>query len=122
MNNPNVGKVGKHFSKDYQPEKTGRRKNVFKKTQKDYDMSLDDMRQMLTDLLSMSSSELKKIVKDKNAPAFKLVIAAAINESIKKGNWTQVNYMADRLFGKALEKHEIDTPQGLVIEFRNQTK
>jgi hypothetical protein len=116
--------IGKEtrFSSTNQPENVGRKRNIFKDTQKNYDMSIEDMRQMLIDLLSLKPEELKELIQNKETPAFKLVIASAIIDSIKKGNWTQVNYMADRLFGRTTEKHEITTPEGLIIEFKNLSK
>lgn len=118
MNNPNLPKIGKRFSKDYQPnhENTGRKRNVFKEIQKGYELSLDDVIQLLTDLLSLSIEELKDLVHDKKAPALKLVLASAVMTSIKSGNWTQVIYMLDRLFGKSVERKEIKSEISMDIK------
>ena len=109
-NNPKLAEVSKstQFSSDNQPPNAGRKRNVFKDTQKDYELSLDDMRQMMTDLLSLNAEELKAVTQDKTSPVFKIVIATAIIGCIKTGNWTQVNYMADRLFGKAQENVKVN--------------
>lgn len=112
---PEIGQATQ-FSSENQPANNGRKRNVFKETQKDYELSLDDMRQMMTDLLSLDPDQLKEIVQDKSVPVFKVVIASAIMKSIKEGNWTQVNYMADRLFGKATEKHELTGADGSFIK------
>lgn len=108
----NIRNIGQEtrFSSTNQPLNSGRKRNVFKDTQKNYEISLDDMRQMLTDLLSLNIEGLKAVVQDDNSPVFKIVIATAIKNCIKSGNWTQVNYMVDRLFGKSQEN---------VIEFKN---
>ena len=103
MNNPELPNIGKKFSSDYQPENAGRKKNRFKQIQNDFELSIDDMRQVITDLLSMSPEEIKALKDNKEEPAYRLVIASAIFNCIKTGNWTQVNYMFDRLFGKATE-------------------
>lgn len=119
--NPEIGKLTQ-FTSENQPENAGRKKNRFKETQKDYDLSLDDMRQMMMDLLSMKPQELKELLTNEDEPIFKHVIAKAIIKSGEQGNWTQVNYMADRLFGKATEKHEltgkdgVDLPISIIIK------
>ena len=113
MPNPEnlIGK-GNRFSKDNQPENAGRKKNRFKQIQNDFELSIDDMRQVIKDLLSMSPEEIKALKDNKEEPAYRLVIASAIFNCIKTGNWTQVNYMFDRLFGRATEKHELTGKDG----------
>jgi len=113
------------FSSTNQPPNAGRKRNVFKDTQKDYELSLDDMRQMMTDLLSLNAEELKAVTQDKTSPVFKIVIATAIIKCIREGNWTQVNYMADRLFGRSKEtiehtgKKGSDLPIKIIIQGHN---
>ena len=80
------------------------------------------MRQVIQDILSMSIEEIKALKDNKNEPAYRLAIASAVAGCIQSGNWTQINYMFDRLFGKATERHELKTPEGIVIEFVNRTK
>jgi hypothetical protein len=110
MSNPEIANIGKKFTSEYQPNNTGRRKNRFKQTQNDFELSIEDMRQVITDMLSMSPEEIKALKDNKEEPAYRLVIASAIFNCIKTGNWSQVNYMFDRLFGKA--KENIDLTSG----------
>ena len=123
-NNPRLDEVRKatQFSSKNQPENTGRKKNRFKQIQNDFELSMDDMRQVIQDILSMSEKEIKALKENKEEPAYRLAIASAVAGCIKSGNWTQINYMFDRLFGKATEKKEIDVPQGIEITYTNKTK
>jgi hypothetical protein len=112
--NPQIGIEGQktQFSKEHQPENAGRKKNRFKQIQNDFELSIEDMRQVITDMLSMSSEEIKALKDNKEEPAYRLVIASAIFNCIKTGNWTQVNYMFDRLFGKSVEAHRMVDEKG----------
>ena len=107
MPNPeNVIGKGNRFSSTNQPTNPGKKKNRFKQIQNDYELSIDDMRQVIQDILSMSKDEIIKLRDNKKEPAYRLAIASAVVSCIKSGNWTQINYMFDRLFGKAKEFHE----------------
>jgi hypothetical protein len=114
IGNPNIAEAGKltQFSSENQPGIQGKKKNRFKQIQNDFELSIDDMRQVITDLLSMSPEEIKALKDNKEEPAYRLVIASAIFNCIKTGNWSQVNYMFDRLFGKAKETHELTGKDG----------
>lgn len=117
MPNPEnlIGK-GNRFSSDNQPNNVGRKKNIFKEIQSNFELSIDDMRQVIQDILSMSIDEIKQLKDNKNEPAFRLAIASAIFQCIKSGNWTQINYMFDRLFGKPVEHKEIKVDEFLDIK------
>jgi hypothetical protein len=108
-NNPRLSEVSKdtQFSSENQPENPGRKRNRFKEIQLDYELSINDMRQVIQDILSMNIEEIKELAKDRSEPAYRLAIASAIAGCIKSGNWTQINYMFDRLFGKAIEAHRM---------------
>lgn len=120
--NPNITEIGKKFTSEYQPENAGRKKNIFKEIQKDFDLSIDDTRQVIKDVLSMSIDDIVKLKDDKSEPAYRLAIASAVLGCIKSGNWTQINYMFDRLFGKATESHRFtdkndnDLPVQIIIK------
>lgn len=108
-NNPRLDEVRKatQFSSENQPGNAGRKKNRFKQIQNDFELSMDDMRQVIQDILSMSEKEIKALKENKEEPAYRLAIASAVAGCIKSGNWTQINYMFDRLFGKSVESHRM---------------
>ena len=128
MNNPDLGKVGKHFSSEYQPENTGRKKNRFKQIQNDFELSLDDMKQVINDILSMTDIERQDVIDSDTEPGYRKAIASAVKGCIKSSNWTQINYMFDRLFGKAVEAHRLvnkdneDIPLTIKTEEENRIK
>ena len=112
--NPNIKESGKKFSKDYQPPKgnNGRPKNVFKRYHELFECSAEDVTAVLTELISQSVEELRAIAKDKNTPALRSCIATAVLKDKENGNLAAVNFLTERLFGKAVQRTEqvnIDT-------------
>lgn len=98
---------GKKFSSEYQPENNnGRPKNVFKKYHGMFECSAADVAAVLTELISQSEADLKKIANDKDTPALRSCIASAVLKDKENGTFTAMNFLAERLFGKAVQKTE----------------
>ena len=124
VGNPNIVLAGEktRFSENNQPDNSGRKKNIFRETQKNFDISLEDLQQVLKDLLSATAFDLKQLAKeiknpDSKEPMLRLAVASAIITSVKAGNLTQINNMLDRLFGKAEEVKKIIGDQERPIQF-----
>lgn len=104
--NPNITNVGKKFSKDYQPEKNGRPRNVFTKYHGMFECSVKDVEAVLTELISLSVEELQDIARDKKTEALRSCIAQAIISDRKLGSLNGVNFLISRLFGSTVQKVE----------------
>lgn len=118
--NPNIAKIGKKFSKDYQPKNNGRPVNRFKELQGQYELSSDDIRNLIAELMNLDVVDLKDIIKNPSTPVLKASLAAAIVGSLKKGNLDAITIMLDRSFGKPTQKTEasvsITAPPNLIIQ------
>ena len=99
-------KKGKRFSSDYQPEKNGRPKNVFSHLHGLYEVSRADIEALLTELTCLSKIELQSVAHDPNTPAVRAIIAASLLRDAKAGSTYSVDFLFDRLFGKAVQKTE----------------
>ena len=104
--NPNIKDAGKKFSSEYQPEKNGRPKNVFRHLVGQYDISREDIEALLTELSSLSKTELQSVSNDPNTPAVRAIIASALLRDNKNGSTYSVEFLFDRLFGRAVQKTE----------------
>jgi len=92
--------VGRRFSSSYQPNNTGRKRNVLKKYEQEFEMSKTDIENLITHLLSLSMTELMNIVKDKSSSVIELSFASAVMRSIKKGEIDTLETMLNRKIGK----------------------
>lgn len=104
--NPNIREQGKRFSSEYQPEKNGRPKNVFRYLVGQYAISREDIEALLMELSSLSKSDLQRVKTDPNTPAVRAIIASALLRDNKNGSIYSVEFLLDRLFGRAVQKME----------------
>lgn len=91
---------GRQFSSTYQPEKSGRKKNVLKHLIGEYDLSSQDVNALHSKLLSLSFEELKRLVADPNTSVIEIAFASGIIRDIKKGHVEVVETMLNRSIGR----------------------
>lgn len=104
--NPNIKNHAKKFSKDYQPAKNGRPKNVFKQFHGLYEVSRADVEAVLMELISKSPDELQTIKNDRNTVALRAIIAAVLIEDKRNGRTHGIDFLISRLFGSVVQKVE----------------
>jgi transcriptional regulator of heat shock response len=126
----------KDFSKENQPKKRGRPKNVFGPLAKENNLSLDDIRKIYKNILTTDSNKLNTIaekfptsftkatidvfkqemfgtltgkqfvIKDKNGDKI-------VQERVK--SYHMVEYMLERIFGKTVQSMDINTSGSMDI-------
>lgn len=101
MANKDIAKIGKRFSKDYQPKNNGRPVNRFKHLHGQYECSADDVDAVIKELLNADKSELMQIIKDPDTATLRYAIASALINDTKKGALTAIQFLLERQFGKA---------------------
>ncbi|GAB6391365.1 MAG: hypothetical protein MdMp014T_0738 [Treponematales bacterium] len=112
MANANLQK-GRHFSREYQPAKRGRRPALLKKYFKDAGVSLPDIRAAGTNLLCMPLSEVRALKKSADEqPTLVSVIAAALIRDYERGTLDSFNDLCDRIWGKPQALLEVSEKRG----------
>jgi Ca2+-binding EF-hand superfamily protein len=104
--------VNTQFSSSNQPNNPGRKKNIIKQYIKDYDVSLDDIKAMITNLIFVYTPDeinnfLKEKDKDKKPSIGVIMILKALMVGMETGsleNWVILMY---RAYGKASQKMDI---------------
>lgn len=126
MTNPNFDpNIGKKFTSDYQPENAGRKKNLFSWLKEEYSLSQSDVNNII-DYLSLypfeKYDELVKKVKDKDESLHGMPkILADFILAYDKAKLDDIIKIL-KASGKASDKTELTTPEGIEIIFRNKTK
>jgi len=77
---------GKQFTSEYQPRRNGRRKKIVNVLNRDYHLSIDDARAVVSYALTSPLSELKDRTQDETTPTYMLAVIASIRQLIKKGS------------------------------------
>lgn len=120
MSNPNISEYGKdtRFSSTNQPENSGRKKNRFKHLKGEYELSAEDVNNIVQYVASLNPDELKELTSDKKTPVIILAYATAAYNAIKKGELNQLETMLNRSIGKPSENVNLTTklPVKIVIE------
>lgn len=114
MNNPNISKQGKKFSKDYQPENSGRKLSRIKQFAKESDLSEEDVSRSIQLIIDMNESELDFFIKDVTNPILLRGFAGALSEEVKRNGLQNIMMLLDRAHGKPKEK--ITMPDGLSVK------
>jgi len=122
MNKLDNLKKGKKFSKDRQPDRSrvGRKTNVFTKFANKYDLSKTDVKNVINLVLSKNTTELEKMMKDKETSALLLAFISASITAIKKGDTRSIEYMLDRSIGKVADKLDLSADAKVRIEISKE--
>jgi hypothetical protein len=107
----NIAELGKktRFSKKNQPKSPGRRPNRFAHLKDTYELSSQDVGNLIGKLLSLKLSELNKIILDKDTTMLEKAFARAVKEAAQKGTLYQVEQMLNRKIGKVPNNVDITT-------------
>lgn len=101
------GATGKRFSSTNQPPNAGRKKNVFKKFKEKFDLSADDVDNIVEYLLSQPLEKLVEIMKDPKQTVIVVNFASAVLAGIKAGDLDAIEKLLNRKIGKPKEKIEL---------------
>ena len=100
--------AGVKFSSTNQPKNAGRKKNVFKKFKDKFNLSSDDVNNIIEYLLSLPLQKLQEIIKDEKQSVIVVNFATAILTGVKSGSLYSINQLLDRKIGKPKETIEFN--------------
>ncbi len=108
---------GKKFSSGNQPENRGRRPSVIDKYIRENRVSLDDIRTLVSSLMSYNAEEIQAILKDKKdkPPVAALLILKAIMTDIDYGRLDNFVILSDRVFGKPTQSIDLNAAGNMNI-------
>jgi hypothetical protein len=118
---------GKKFSSDYQPENPGRPKNYFTYLKSDNMLSQNDLDNIVNHISNLSIEEVDRLLTliktQRNAEEVRKMplLYYKILEGMMKAKTNDILAFM-KMSGKASEKHEISSPEGIEIIYRNKTK
>jgi hypothetical protein len=117
MSNPNIAEIGKKFSSDYQPEKTGRKRNLFNYLKEDYELSQNDLDNVVNHVCTLPLEEVDRLLSliknNRNAEEVRkmpLLYYKILEGMVKAKTNDILQFM--KMSGKASEKHEITGKDG----------
>lgn len=62
MSNPNIAEIGKKFSSEYQPENSGRKRNLFNYLKEDYSLSQSDLDNIVNHISTLPLEEVDRLL------------------------------------------------------------
>ncbi len=107
--NPNLAEdsKGTRFSSDNQPLNRGRKPKIYN-VLKELGYSQDDIRIAFNEIAFYTEAQLQELYDNEEAPAITKVVAKALQNAIKSGNYSQVKDILEQLIGRAKETKEIN--------------
>lgn len=102
---PSIGK-NTQFSSENQPEKRGRRKNIYT-VLRETGYSAHDIRLAFGEMAWHAEEEIKAIKNDPTKPIIARIVAKQFLEALKGGNYLKVKEIIEQVIGKANAKQEI---------------
>lgn len=107
MSNPRLGeyakKAGTQFSSTYQPGNAGRKPNAIRAYIKENDLSAQDVRSAISNLVTLTDDQLMDVANDKKAPVLLRGFARALIKEIKDSGLANMETLITRAFGKPTE-------------------
>jgi hypothetical protein len=127
--NQEIYKYGEatQFSKENQPERNGRPKNYFNYLKEDNMLSQNDLDNIVNHISLLPIEEVDRLLMliktQRNAEEVRKMplLYYKILEGMMKAKTNDILAFM-KMSGKASEKHEISTPEGIEIIYRNKTK
>lgn len=101
--NPNTENL-KPFTKTHRPKNPGRKPSKLKKYIKENNLGTKDIQLLSSNLTNMSIEELKALVQDKTKPIILVGAASAMLKDFTKGQFSCIQWLTDRAYGKPTEK------------------
>ncbi len=99
-------KKGKKFTKEYQPENTGRKKSKLKGMIDESDLSSADISNLVLNLFDKTKEELEIIKGDEGQPFLLRAFIKSMLKDLDGDSLYNINSLLDRAVGKAKEKKE----------------
>lgn len=96
----------KLFTSDYQPKNRGRIPSKLRAVIKDNQLSAEDVRCCIKEIIVKNEIELDQYIKDKEEPLLIRIFAKALMADFKTGRLYNVETLLNRMFG--LPKYDID--------------
>jgi hypothetical protein len=101
---------GNQFSSENQPYNPGRRPNVFSKYIRENRLSLDDLRALISSVLSYDPDDIDVFLKDKKnkPPVAMILFLKAIKADMDKGRLDNWVILSDRSYGKPTQNVDLN--------------
>jgi hypothetical protein len=115
------GATGKRFSSTNQPANSGRKKNVFKRFKEKFDLSADDVDNIIEYLLSQPIEKLSEIIKDPKQTVIVVNFATAVLTGVKSGDLDAIEKLLNRRIGKPKEKLELSGSAIVYLDKQDET-
>jgi hypothetical protein len=132
MSNPNISQYGvaTQFTSSNQPEdkgNPGRKRNLFNYLKEDYSLSQNDLDNIVNHISTLPLEEVDRLLAliktqrtAEEVRKMPLLYFKVLEGMVKAKTNDILQFM--KMSGKASEKHEISSPEGIEIVFRNKTK
>lgn len=115
-------KIGKRFSKEYQPQRNGRKPTRMNELIDAFDLddelqkiSKEDAYKLMAHLLSCNMAQLGVMSRNPNLPTAILCQIAGIFSDIKECKTATVDKLMDRVYGKAPLTMEVTGTKGIPL-------
>jgi len=110
------------FSSIRQPKNNGRKPSKLRKYLKTNNLSTFDIQIIASNLLNLSVEELAILQADKSKPILITGSARAFLKDYKDGRKDVIEWLIDRGFGKATERHEVKGTMDIITMTPEQRK
>lgn len=114
-------KIGKRFSKDYQPRDNGRKPALYKIAEESYDVSKSEWFRTKQYLSQCPKYRLVEILEDEETPMWVIVQIRGLMKGAANGDTRVLEDIENRLFGKATQPIESDVNVKATVE-QNMTE
>lgn len=109
-------KIGKKFSKDYQPRDNGRKLSLYKIAEESYDVSKSEWFRTKMYLCQCTKERLMEILEDPETPMWVIVQIRGLMKGAANGDTRVLEDIENRLFGKATQPVESDVNVKATVE------
>lgn len=98
------------FKKGESGNPSGRPKDLF---------TASRLKGMIDRFMLMTRTELQEIIENKSTSMIELQLAAALEASVKTGDFSKIAQIIDRAIGKVQDKLEVSTPTPFILRKRD---
>ena len=101
---PGIINHSKPFSKDYQPENSGRRKNLLREFIHESQLSKQDVKKIAQFVIDQNLKELEAFIKNPDSPILIVAFCAALLKDLKAGRTDAIDRLLVWAFGAPDQK------------------
>lgn len=109
-------KIGKKFSKDYQPRDNGRKPSLYKIAEESYDVPKSDWFRTKMYVCQCTKERLMEILEDPETPMWVIVQIRGLMKGAANGDTRVLEDIENRLFSKATQPVESDVNVKATVE------